>query len=93
MLIFYSILALAANCLGQIPLTQYLLAIAQKEAEIAEIPQYKSGMLVDKGSPIDKVTLIQQYKKSHLQQPLTSNQITEINDIEQQKKEFLRSCQ
>lgn len=90
MLLFYTIMANAANCINKTATMSYLMHIAQIEASVANIPGYKSAMLVDKGAYLNKIQLIQAYKKVHQQNPLTQNQIDEIKKIEDQKTNYLQ---
>jgi hypothetical protein len=79
-----------ANCIKQEQLTAYEFEVAQKEAHIADIPQYKSGMLLDKtGALENKIVLINAYKKSHMKKPLSPEQVDQINQLEKQRKFFL----
>ncbi len=87
--ILYNNIAVAENCIEGVALSGYLLSIAQNEAVIAGIPGYKSGMLVDKGRKIDKVQLIQSYKKAHLQPLLNEEQINQIVELEKKKDKFV----
>ncbi len=90
MFILYSVTAYSANCIDNSGVYSYLLYIAQEEAEIAGIPGYKSGMLVDKGNKVNKVQLLQAYKRAHMQAQLTEAQIEQINLLEKSKDDFLR---
>ncbi len=82
-------------CVNQLEVQNYLMQIASQEVAIAEIPQYKKAILLDKPDKYnlttDKINLINAYKKSHLKNKLDEVQISKINELENTKKEFFKS--
>ena len=82
-------------CERPMKIRNYLMQVAANEAQIANIPEYKQAMLLDKpdyyGLTNNKIALINAYKKSHLKDALTDEQIAQINLLEQSKQEFLKS--
>lgn len=82
-------------CLDIQQVQNFLLQIAKDEAQIADIPEYKQSMLLDKpdhyGITTNKINLINIYKSSHLKKPLSEIQVAQINALEAKKQEFIKA--
>lgn len=89
-LVFYNINAYPVNCISKTSYIEFLLSISQKQAQIANIPDYKAAMLVNRRGNSKIISLIKAYKKAHMQEPLNDKQIALIEELEVRKSEFPR---
>lgn len=89
-----------ASCVQSLEYQNAMQSFAHQEALVAGIPLLKERILLDRpdwyGLTTDKVKFIAQYKAAHNKPSLTDDQIYKINEIENNKKQFLqksRACQ